>query len=282
MNSFLANLLDRAEGRAPVLERRARGLFEPRHSGDSRLAEPLEQDETVVSEAPRHRMMASNDVERQRRSEMRGPGEEIERSRNPLSSPRPERQMSEAATSESRGALALADVAQVRARAVPSDGVQPERQTAHIETIVERHESLVTVTKMVDARPTPELTSPSRDSRTDDSSRLSNVRRGTEASPAVNPATIVIERSQMIPAPAPRPVRQAAAVSAVRLAQAQTVVGARQDTRVVSAPAPVQITIGHIEVRAVPEKRERSQAKGPGAPRLSLDEYLRERSGATR
>lgn len=280
MNSFLAGLLDRAEGRAPVLERRMRALFEPRNAGDSRL-EPLEQIDTVVSEAaPRQPVHALNSAEQERRDERRSDDEGVEYSRNAPRSPSRERQTAEAAKSEPRRVVVPPDVPRARERTVPAEAVQPTRPATRIEAVVERHESLVTVTKLVDARHDSERAAPRRESRTDDSARGTGVRRGAGSSPAVNQTTVIVERARMIPAPTPRPNPRVAAESAVRLAHAQAVVGARQETRTVAAPPPVQITIGRVEVRAVSEKRERSQPKGPGAPRLSLDEYLRQRSGA--
>jgi hypothetical protein len=44
-------------------------------------------------------------------------------------------------------------------------------------------------------------------------------------------------------------------------------------------PAPVQISIGRVEIRAASNAVERPRTAGPAAPRLSLDEYLRRRNG---
>lgn len=281
MNPFLAGLLDRAEGRAPILERRPRALFEPHPGAESRLVEPLEQDDVVVGEAPRYRTTGSSGVEQDQRGEARPSVARVEQSLNAPPLTGPAEHARESAASAPRGAFVAVDVSPVRPRAKPSEPDPAARPATRIETVVERHESLVTVTKVVDARHGSEPTAPIREGRADESSRKPDRRRGADASSQTNQTTVVIERSRMIPAPTPRQSQRAAAEAAVRLAHAQANVVARHEARA-ATPSPVQITIGRVDVRAVSDKREGSQAKGPAAPRLSLDEYLRQRGGAER
>jgi len=48
-------------------------------------------------------------------------------------------------------------------------------------------------------------------------------------------------------------------------------------------PAPtIQVTIGRIEIRAMPSPTAPARGKGPAAPRLSLEDYLRLRGGGAR
>jgi len=283
MNAFLAGLLDRAEGRAPVLERRQRALFEPRETGDSRLLEPLEQDETIVSGAPpAPRLSSTNAIDSGERGAARHSAERIEHSRNAPTLPTPRRQTWETVSAEPRDARVSSEAPQIRAHATRSENPPQPRQAARIDAVVERHESLVTVTKLVDARNGPERAASHRDPRTDDASRVPALQRDADARQTVNQTTVIVEHSRMIPAPTTRHMPRAAAESAVRHAQAQAPLAGRQDVGSPIAPAPVQITVGRVEVRAVSEKRERSPAKGPAAPRLSLDEYLRQRGGAPR
>ena len=66
--------------------------------------------------------------------------------------------------------------------------------------------------------------------------------------------------------------------------QADGVVRRDASFAVTPAPtlAPVQISIGRVEVRAVQAAPDPPRASGPAAPRLSLDAYLRQRNGAAR
>lgn len=94
----------------------------------------------------------------------------------------------------------------------------------------------------------------------------------------------VAERPRMIPPPPPaRPGRIAVAESAVRLAKAQAPAAARRErAQAALPPAPVQITVGRIEVRAVASRTGNAETRRPAAPRLSLDEYLQQRHGGVR
>lgn len=47
-------------------------------------------------------------------------------------------------------------------------------------------------------------------------------------------------------------------------------------------PASVHISIGRVEIRAVTTAAEKPRTSTPAAPRLSLDDYLRARNGASR
>lgn len=67
------------------------------------------------------------------------------------------------------------------------------------------------------------------------------------------------------------------------LARSQSAEVARRAQTAAPAPAPVQITIGRVEVRAASGAPERApRPTGPAAPRLSLDDYLRQRNTGVR
>ena len=68
------------------------------------------------------------------------------------------------------------------------------------------------------------------------------------------------------------------------LARAQAPAVTRRESLHVAAPtpAPVQISIGRVEIRAVQAPANKPRAVGPAAPRLSLDDYLQQRNGAAR
>ena len=70
---------------------------------------------------------------------------------------------------------------------------------------------------------------------------------------------------------------------AVVLARSQTAMVARRERAAAPEPAPVQITIGRVEVRAAPAGPEREPRRaGPTPPRLSLEDYLRQRTEGAR
>jgi len=70
---------------------------------------------------------------------------------------------------------------------------------------------------------------------------------------------------------------------AVLLAKAaQSPLPRREPAAALALQPPVQITIGRVEVRAVHAPAERARSAAPAAPRLSLDDYLRRRSGGSR
>jgi hypothetical protein len=106
--------------------------------------------------------------------------------------------------------------------------------------------------------------------------------RRVEVPPAVT-RTRIVERVSTSPSMRPsRTTPEAASRSAVLLAKSQTSTQIRRDRPSPAVPAPVQITIGRVEVHAVAAKSARAPASAPPGPRLSLDEYLRQRNGAAR
>jgi hypothetical protein len=99
------------------------------------------------------------------------------------------------------------------------------------------------------------------------------------APPRSAPAPVVVTPP---PRSAPAPVivkpRVAPAPAALASAQAPT-----QPEPATPEPAPIiQVTIGRIEVRATPPPSQPARGARPAGPALSLDEYLRSRSGGSR
>ncbi len=96
-----------------------------------------------------------------------------------------------------------------------------------------------------------------------------------------------LTRASLRPAPAPAAIaaraesthRPAASIVRARAAQASS------NAAVAASPAalpPVQITIGRVEIRAVaPPAQDAARGRKATGPRLTLDDYLRERGGGS-
>lgn len=127
-------------------------------------------------------------------------------------------------------------------------------------------------------RPSPssprEETGASRPRPPGDSAALSLAKATTAAS---TPAPLLrpTHTPSVRPASLPRSIQRAATAQSVH----------RQQPPRTSQPRelpPVQVTIGRIEVRAVAAPAAATERKAMSAPRMSLDQYLRERQGGGR
>ncbi|HJV61283.1 MAG TPA: hypothetical protein VJ743_10090 [Albitalea sp.] len=252
MNRFLAGLVDRAEGRAPVLQRRPRALFEPA-AGAGSSAEPLEQNLAFASAPASAREVGD-------RAEPAPPA--LGRSHDPRAGER------SAVHAEQRDLPRAALLPEA-----PPSRRMPVAAPAHAEP-----RPLYAKPEPPQARPLQVITT-----RT----VLRELRPA--APPTLAPQGPVSARHADVPAPpaaspSPRNVdRTPAPPAAVLLAKAQSLAVVRHERQPRAAPAPVQISIGRVEVRAIGTSGERgSRASGPSAPRLSLDDYLRQRNGASR
>lgn len=280
MNRFLAGLVERAEGRAPVLQRRARSLFEPESLPNAAIVEPLEREELRVSPAPH------------------APVEEAPRSPRPANDPRKPRddgrEIVRRRLHESRTAPAPAREAppptppheESRRAPPPANAVRAEQSDDRPRRPSARPAPLPTPPPVTvpTAAVLPVRLAPQRTVTTLGSVEPAARARRNEDTPPPTQPTPVVRRASAQPA-VPALARRAPPVvqhPAVLLAKAQTAV-ARRDHAVPPAPAPVQITIGRVEVRAAPAGSERApQRAGPATPRLSLNDYLRERNGGSR
>lgn len=85
----------------------------------------------------------------------------------------------------------------------------------------------------------------------------------------------------------PATVRQSTAVPRIERAVAlvaavQPKLRAAVPERAPAGPPPVQITIGRVEVRGLPHESRPPREARPAGPRLSLEDYLRERAAGGR
>ena len=284
MNRFLAGLIDRAEGRAPVLQRRPRALFEPEGHGNAQPVESFEQTE-MRERSPRSRVDSPTEDERSSReprhheahSESDWHHHSAITTRRDDTGDRMTRAGDDARHS---GALQPDHVPPLRTRLVPAADADPTpRRSTPREPAVDHPGPPVPAVQ----RTPREERQAKRPEASVAEQRLA-IRRETrvEAPPAVT-RTTVVERVSASPSMRPsRATPQAASRSAVLLAKAQTSTQIRRERPAPPAPAPVQVTIGRVEVRAVAAKSERVPASAPAGPRLSLDEYLRQRNGAAR
>lgn len=275
MSDFLTHLIDRAAGRAPLLERRPRALFEPAESGGAAALE--EQRVEVEAEVPRAAPLQRDAVE--------------------LPAAHGENPSAPAATVAVRPAVnGIQPPAVPRepksAPSVMTEGAAPQHplQVPVRETVL-RTERITTVVAAkapavpaaADATPAPSSRRPVK-STAEAAAEPAPARARRQADgngePRRAPALRAAEqRDPPQSVPAVRPQRQATA--AVLIAKAQA--GSKVPLPAAAAPpAPVQISIGRVEVRAhgAAEPRPRPAAAA-AAPKLKLDDYLRQRSGGT-
>jgi hypothetical protein len=255
VNGFLAALVARAERRLPVLERRPRSLFEPVAGA---VATHLTEDE------PQQR-----DADGARSSLAAMPFAARPEARDP---PSPDHGLHAEPAAWRRGLL-LPD---------PITAIAPPAAT-------QLHEERPAITRAREASAAPDERPVAR--------RALAVTPRIEASSAVH-ARARHEHAQgtgsLTAAPAPmHATPQAGALQsrpaattrpALLLARAQAPFVTRRESPPAAAAtlAPVQISIGRVEIRAVQAAADKPRAVGPAAPRLSLDDYLRRRNGAAR
>jgi hypothetical protein len=266
MSHFLNRLLDRAEGRAPVLERRPRTLFEPRALDEAHPVESFAERVLPAAEVlPRAHPDAAPFAAAPRRAET-----PISTLLTDQSEIRPPRHAPEAMNAPH---LPLPERA-----APPAEPPRPRATRADARS--ERQEFSTVATKTIEAPARASARQNSGTQRTEPS-RTPQKTSAAEATPAAQETTPVLALSHRIPAPTLRLEHGSVAESAVRLARAQTP-AAQREPSAPAAPAPVQITIGRLEVRAVSDKPQSAAARKPSTPRLSLDAYLHQRHGGPR
>ena len=250
MNGFLAALVARTAGQLPVLERRPRSLFEPAACGATaalveRESRPGEMDRT--SSLPRETMPTMQ------------PG-----ARDPIA---PARTAESETIPNHAGVLAQEPVIATR-RSAPQRRDEPPA-TPHAALAPPTPAERLTLSGVRQAAPPFEPWPAVRP------------RRQAEAAHGDPPrqlAPAVVEAATPIGTLQPRPTPRAQSI--VSLARAQAINAARREAPPAAspAPAPVQISIGRVEIRAVQTSADKPRAVGPAAPRLSLDDYLKHRN----
>lgn len=279
MNRFISGLLDRAEGRAAVLERRPRALFEPRVDEARSIGAPdlhelraevpvstqraQERDEPLPTRTRRNasRNERAEDAAAPRPSTIaESPHVHVEQpSTQPMT--RPALDVPHVRTAS----LPHTETAVRAHRATPPDSRQtPLESTARASTVIEvRH-----VAEREAARKAPSTTE-----------RAPSSERRVPALPPTRPRATKVDEPVRIPSPTRRLPASRSPEFAVRLAKSQAPAIARRERTEPPVATPVQISIGRVEVRAVTGRADRTPAKAPAVPRLSLDDYLRQRNG---
>ena len=253
MSGFLDVLIARTEGRLPVLERRVRALFEPPAGAP---AASLDLGSAVATPLAADRDSGSSPAA------TAGASRQSARGSAPLA-----RTSSDEPVARVGAVLRPQPVAPIgpRPASVPGDAHRTaEAAPAHDRPLARPSPAA--------ARPdnVPALHRPRAEVRPASASVARTAKHGELA------AATPIGPLQRRTAPAPH--------AAVVLARVQANAVARRDAPFAAAPtpAPVQISIGRVEVRAVQAAPDPPRASGPATPRLSLDDYLRQRNGSAR
>jgi hypothetical protein len=251
-HAFLAALVDRAEGRTPVLERRPRALFEPQRDAAPRIEE-LASEHPI--EAPRVHAPAAHRPDRPERpntspaltaaaTPARAP-----LSRTPEAVPRAQ----PAPTLPRLAAVPPAPAHRAAATAIDGEAGRTARPAPAHETAATHRERGAPTPRRVDV---PAL-------------RVQQVATPSKAPELA--ARTAVWRDVM-------PARPAALLAmAARQASPR-----REPAAAPALPPPVQVTIGRVEVRAAQSPAQPVRKASTAAPSLSLDEYLRRRTGGTR
>jgi len=291
MINLLANLVDRALERAPVLQRRQRSLFEPakgaaltRHHDDA--ADSLHEDEMLAESQPATPPKRTNEVNSSRISK-------------PRSSAKRDQDLTETATSQDADHAALEpkrqpgrsdrrlieaidrdDESTIREESLVRDAndrhqqdrrqslVEPAHETI-METKVEREVVFIDRRHKSLDEETTLLVSPkhSRQSTANDemAPRRTDVQK--ETPPQID-ASVVSK-----PAEQPRAARTETPQRPTR-----NRLEAEPPQRAGPAAPTINVTIGRVEVRAAAPAKRPESTRTPAAPRMSLEDYLRDRS----
>jgi translation initiation factor IF-2 len=257
MPGFLATLVARAEGQLPLLERRPRALFEPAVDAP---AAPL----------------ATMDTRPGRGAAPAAPPPRAVEARMA-----PHRETGEPPPSPPIGHTppGLSQAAGVPLAPRADSPVRPEAE----------HGALLVA--LPAAHPTARAADvPAPTARTSaDASREEPPPVLQRAGPLREPVPVVVPAARPVKEPAPpsgalQHRATSSTLGTVARARDPGVGSSRHAMPAAAAPlpAPVQISIGRVEIRAVQAAADRPRATGPAAPKLSLDDYLRGRSGTTR
>jgi hypothetical protein len=279
---FIRQLIERAEGRAPLLERRQRALFEPRAPWSATATNPMmvEREEPVEaqSRAPR----------------IAGPEQSLPRAidKAPSPSTKPLAESSQPiqilqgaqppTTPPLRAAMASAPLTEPRPKTAANTGnskpfaaptqVQARQPAAaalparDVPVAAAQPSKAAPIAKaVVRAEPPARVATRAREEQPEPRQRATNKAPALASLQPVMPAQRVPTRRDSAPA--------------VLLARAQSPSRSTTAAAPSPAPAPVNISIGRVEVRAHsgPPERAARPVRNQG-PQLKLDDYLRERS----
>jgi hypothetical protein len=273
MADFLAGLVDRALGRAEVLERRRLSRFEP-PSADFSSGQGIESEAASEQDHQAGHDSASPRVETGRPLH-----QDIRPARSPMPAP------------PAPHTPVAADVAAApfdRARPRSPESQEPPVVTHVTHHVIEKRVERVSAT----APPAGPAVSPPPVVRPSEPPRMAAIRIDREATTTaaqeLRPVGGTRDASRRLAEtahvrPAPPRVDSRRADSARPRAS-----GAGERHRVPIAPQPppvaptIQVTIGRIDVRATPTPDGEAKPSRTRGPQLTLDAYLRSRSGGSR
>jgi hypothetical protein len=271
MNDFFSNLIDRSFDRTPVLERRRPSRFEPVR--ETRAWQPVTEIDETYEAAPAPRSAAAPLVSSPEPAARLQATAESDRS-DPRRGPE---QTAETTTPEMRSIVAAKpDVSQEPPpRGLIHEPAQVfidrriETHTEHrilaapeVRTQIERREIMI---ETIRPSQTESVSVPhSEEVASDASIRLSKPQEER-----------VQKRAIFEPKETLKPPISAKAVAASTF---QTQPKALESTAPVVEAPTIQVNIGRIEVRATPAPPKPARPR-PARPNLSLEEYLRSRSG---
>lgn len=274
MSEFLTHLIERAAGQAPMLQRRPRALFEPVEP-DAAAPALLEAGHEPIAASPRPVMptpLARNEAQAKPLTP-----QPVLPTTNGLPQPLPAT-VPQALLKE-RGRVLQPEALQplVRHTELPHIGeTGPGRDAEQISTVVDSGKpalpTAAPATPMSKARRLKAAAEPAHEPAQRER------RRQPGDGAAVRAASSHAAERRDLPPPPPMTVPRRPAAAAVLMAKAQTAPRA-EFAATAPPPAPVQISIGRVEVRAHTAAEPRPRAAAPAAPRLKLDDYLRQRGG---
>jgi hypothetical protein len=257
MGHYLRRLLDRAEGRLPMLQPRARSLFEPAAAAAASVEE-------VTAEAAAERPAAMPQAAPQRGRERLQPT-----SPALAAAPAPTRSTAAAlvAATVSGHVNTVAAPQPLAVAALRQPPTPPSLPAAQREVLVMQPVHTQTIVRRAEGSTPPPAQQPEP--------------QPAAAAPAGPPSLPrpAAAASAVLQVPSAR--APATAAAALRLAQARQPAWQRSGARAPTA-APVQVSIGRVELRAAGQPPEPARAGAPAAPMLSLDAYLRGRHGGRR
>lgn len=290
MTDFLSGLLDRALNRAPVLEWRRPSRFEPAPTagrlGFGRLDHSLDRNgEGIVSDSQSDPLAHTAELQASLQSRTSVPAAE--------SSSVESVRLSDASVKASPLTMGLNRKARVAGIPSPPDRETPNESPAvlparRIETVVlreiQRHESSAVNStpsgSLAGKAPEPRVLTPSASEAPARPAPLIRADPGPQTKPRRDAADT--NRMELVSAGRSRAATLPVLTPASR--PVQTPASSRAEVARETEPAlpVIQITIGRIEVRATVPAVAPPRSAGRKASALSLDDYLRSRSGRTK
>jgi hypothetical protein len=272
MTDFLSALLDRALDRAPVLERRRASLFEPVAGFGPSFAPPMEGSTEEIGYVPRTLPSAPERMEPALVHHPRAtPSEETAAPSNvtpaPPPAPPPSIERTPFRETPRVPVTPAPNETVVVAKRIETEERRIERETEIVRPVMRTAPAPPVETRREATRPAP---SPAFEAQRPRATDEMVAQRAEPRELALKIPVIPVAARPAKPA-APAPVLAQPPRPLMRIQPAE------QERK--SAEPTVQVTIGRIEIRAVPPPWPHTAAPRPTTPKLKLEDYLRARSG---